>query len=68
MAAESDQEQSGPRLRAVPTGPPRIVIVGGGHAGLNIALRLQKQLSDGEARITVIDPQSHMTYQPFLPE
>ncbi|MFR9732045.1 NAD(P)/FAD-dependent oxidoreductase [Saccharopolyspora sp. MS10] len=47
---------------------PRIVIIGGGHAGLTIAMRLQKRLEPGEARITVIDPQSHMTYQPFLPE
>ncbi|MBK0869940.1 MAG: NAD(P)/FAD-dependent oxidoreductase [Saccharopolyspora sp.] len=65
--ASGPQPQS-PSLRSVPTGKPRIVIVGGGHAGLNIALRLQKQLADGEARVTLIDPQSHMTYQPFLPE
>lgn len=67
MASGPQQPQS-PSLRSVPTGKPRIVIVGGGHAGLNIALRLQKQLADGEARVTLIDPQSHMTYQPFLPE
>ena len=64
----SGPQPQSPSLRSVPTGKPRIVIVGGGHAGLNIALRLQKQLADGEARVTLIDPQSHMTYQPFLPE
>jgi NADH dehydrogenase len=32
------------------------------------ALRLQKKLRGGEAEITVVDPQPHMTYQPFLPE
>jgi NADH dehydrogenase len=32
------------------------------------ALRLQKKLRRGEAEVTVIDPQPHMTYQPFLPE
>src|SRR4051812_3521288 len=32
------------------------------------ALRLQKRLRPGEAHITVVDPQSYMTYQPFLPE
>jgi NADH dehydrogenase len=32
------------------------------------ALRLQRVLPDDEASITVVDPQSHMTYQPFLPE
>ena len=46
----------------------RIVIVGGGYVGMYTALRLQKKLRRGEADITVIDPQSHMTYQPFLPE
>jgi NADH:ubiquinone reductase (H+-translocating) len=32
------------------------------------ALRLQKRLSRGAAEITVVEPQSNMTYQPFLPE
>jgi NADH dehydrogenase len=32
------------------------------------ALRLQRVLRPDEASITVVDPQSHMTYQPFLPE
>ncbi|MEV6031342.1 NAD(P)/FAD-dependent oxidoreductase [Nonomuraea sp. NPDC052116] len=49
-----------------------ILIVGGGYVGLYTALRLQRRLQrelrDGEARITIIDPQSYMTYQPFLPE
>jgi NADH:ubiquinone reductase (H+-translocating) len=46
----------------------RIVVVGGGYVGMYAALRLQKRLRRGEADITVIDPQPHMTYQPFLPE
>src|SRR6476659_4572338 len=46
----------------------QIVIVGGGYVGMYAALRLQRRLSAGEAQITVIDPQSYMTYQPFLPE
>jgi NADH dehydrogenase len=46
----------------------RIVIVGGGYVGMYTALRLQKKLRGGEAEVTVIDPQPHMTYQPFLPE
>ena len=49
-----------------------ILIVGGGYVGLYTALRLQrklaKELRSGEVRITIIDPQSYMTYQPFLPE
>jgi NADH dehydrogenase len=36
--------------------------------GLYTALRLLKRLRDGEATVTVVDPRSYMTYQPFLPE
>jgi NADH:ubiquinone reductase (H+-translocating) len=50
------------------TRPPRILIVGGGYVGMYTALRLRRKLRRGEASITVIDPQSYMTYQPFLPE
>jgi NADH dehydrogenase len=46
----------------------RIVVVGGGYVGMYTALQLQKRLRRGEAEVTVIDPQPHMTYQPFLPE
>ncbi|WP_131737196.1 NAD(P)/FAD-dependent oxidoreductase [Actinomadura roseirufa] len=49
-----------------------IVIVGGGYVGMYTALRLQRKLRTelrrGEVAVTVIDPQSYMTYQPFLPE
>src|SRR5690554_3434030 len=45
---------------------PRVLIVGGGYVGMYTALRLQKQLRT--VRITVVDPRSYMTYQPFLPE
>src|SRR3954469_23848451 len=47
---------------------PVILIAGGGYVGLYTALRLQKKLSRGRAEIVVVDPQPHMTYQPFLPE
>src|SRR5436305_4748119 len=47
---------------------PRILIIGGGYVGMYTALRLQRRLRAGEAQITVVDPQSYMTYQPFLPE
>ncbi|MFE3451800.1 NAD(P)/FAD-dependent oxidoreductase [Nonomuraea sp. NPDC059194] len=47
---------------------PRIVIIGGGAVGMFTALRLQRRLRKGEAHITVIDVDSYMTYQPFLPE
>ncbi len=47
---------------------PHIVILGGGYVGMYAALRLKKQLRTSEARVTVVEPRSVMTYQPFLPE
>jgi len=52
----------------MPSGPKRIVIVGGGYVGMYTALRAQRKLSRGRAEIVVVDPQPNMTYQPFLPE
>jgi NADH dehydrogenase len=43
-------------------------VVGAGHVGLYAALRMSKKLRSTEAEIMVVDPQPHMTYQPFLPE
>src|ERR1700712_1383663 len=47
---------------------PRILVVGGGYVGLYTALRLQRKLKPGEGHVTVVDPNSYMTYQPFMPE
>jgi NADH:ubiquinone reductase (H+-translocating) len=47
---------------------PRILVVGGGYVGMYAALRLQRKLGRDEAEITVVEPHSYMTYQPFLPE
>jgi len=44
------------------------VVLGGGYVGLYTSLTLLKRLRQGEAQVTVIDPRSYMTYQPFLPE
>ncbi|GAA1596312.1 NAD(P)/FAD-dependent oxidoreductase [Actinomadura kijaniata] len=53
-------------------GAPHILIVGGGYVGMYTALRLQKKLKrelrKGEVKVTVVDPNAYMTYQPFLPE
>jgi NADH:ubiquinone reductase (H+-translocating) len=46
----------------------RILILGGGYVGMYTAWRLQKKLNWGEASVTIVDPRSSMTYQPFLPE
>jgi NADH:ubiquinone reductase (H+-translocating) len=46
----------------------RILVVGAGHVGLYAALRLSKKLRSTEAEVMIVDPQPHMTYQPFLPE
>lgn len=46
----------------------RILVVGAGHVGLYVAMRLSRKLRKGEAEVTVVDPHAHMTYQPFLPE
>ncbi|HEV2088608.1 MAG TPA: NAD(P)/FAD-dependent oxidoreductase [Cryptosporangiaceae bacterium] len=45
---------------------PHILVVGGGYVGMYTALTLQKKAR--RALVTVVDPQPHMTYQPFLPE
>src|SRR5512135_2322862 len=55
-------------LQELSSTPPRILIVGGGYVGLYTALRLGSKLQRGEATVTVVDPRSYMTYQPFLPE
>ncbi|MFU8947581.1 NAD(P)/FAD-dependent oxidoreductase [Mycetocola zhadangensis] len=46
----------------------KIVIVGGGYAGLYTAWKLEKRLKPHEAELLIIDPRPYMTYQPFLPE
>ncbi|GLY64379.1 NAD(P)/FAD-dependent oxidoreductase [Amycolatopsis taiwanensis] len=55
-------------MAAVKKEPARILILGGGYVGLYTALGLQKMLRANEASVTVVDPQPHMTYAPFLPE
>lgn len=48
--------------------PPRILIIGGGHVGLNVANRLERLLRPGEAELILVDPLTYMTYQPLLAE
>ncbi|WP_030060671.1 MULTISPECIES: NAD(P)/FAD-dependent oxidoreductase [Streptomyces] len=46
---------------------PRILIVGGGFAGLECARRLEHKLSPAEAEITLVTPFSYQLYLPLLP-
>ncbi len=47
--------------------PPRILIVGGGAGGLELATRLGNKLGrSGRARITLIDQRNHHLFQPLL--
>lgn len=47
----------------------RILIAGGGYVGLYAALVLQdKTKRSRDVEITLVSPESYMTYQPFLPE
>lgn len=50
------------------TEPARIVIIGGGYVGSRAARYLRRHLEPGEGEVTVVDPRSYMTYQPFLAE
>ena len=44
-----------------------ILIVGGGFVGMNAALGLRPAARAGD-RVTVVNPENFMQYQPFLPE
>ncbi|MFE7590155.1 NAD(P)/FAD-dependent oxidoreductase [Kitasatospora sp. NPDC057512] len=46
---------------------PRILIVGGGFAGLECARRLEHKLSPSEAEISLVTPFSYQLYLPLLP-
>ncbi|MFC9327414.1 NAD(P)/FAD-dependent oxidoreductase [Kitasatospora sp. NPDC057015] len=46
---------------------PRILIVGGGFAGLECARRLERKLTPAEAEISLVTPFSYQLYLPLLP-
>lgn len=43
-------------------------MVGAGFAGVECVRRLERRLSPGEARITLVTPQSYQLYMPLLPQ
>ncbi len=46
----------------------RVLIVGGGYVGLYAALRMQRDLARAGHRLTLVNQENFMQYQPFLPE
>ncbi|WP_037568577.1 NAD(P)/FAD-dependent oxidoreductase [Phaeacidiphilus oryzae] len=49
-------------------GRPRILVVGGGFAGVECVRRLEQQLTPAEAEIVLITPFSYQLYLPLLPQ
>jgi len=49
-------------------GRARVVVVGGGFAGLYAAKKLERLLPAGAAEIVMISPTDHLTYSPLLPD
>ncbi|AJE81262.1 MULTISPECIES: NAD(P)/FAD-dependent oxidoreductase [Streptomyces] len=47
---------------------PRILIVGGGFAGVECARRLERKLGPGEAQVTLATPFGYQLYLPLLPQ
>lgn len=49
---------------------PRIVVAGGGFAGVETVRSLARHLRDtgGTAEVVVVSPRNHMLFQPLLPE
>jgi len=48
--------------------PARIVILGGGFAGIGVARRLERRLAKGEAEIVLIGRENFTLFTPMLPE
>ncbi|MCD0484454.1 NAD(P)/FAD-dependent oxidoreductase [Streptacidiphilus sp. ASG 303] len=47
---------------------PRILVVGGGFAGVECARRLERKLAPAEAEIALVTPFSYQLYLPLLPQ
>ncbi|WP_181764223.1 NAD(P)/FAD-dependent oxidoreductase, partial [Streptomyces albidus (ex Kaewkla and Franco 2022)] len=47
---------------------PRVIIVGGGFAGVHCARGLERELEESEAEISLITPDDYQLYLPLLPQ
>jgi NADH:ubiquinone reductase (H+-translocating) len=54
--------------RRGPDAMTRIVVLGGGFAGVAVAHRLEQQLRPGEAEVTVVSRDNFTLFTPMLPE
>ena len=50
------------------TRPPRVVILGGGFAGVSVARRLETRLRPDEVEIVLVSRENFMLFTPMLPE
>ncbi|GLY70512.1 NAD(P)/FAD-dependent oxidoreductase [Amycolatopsis taiwanensis] len=48
--------------------PPRVLVVGGGFAGVECVRRLERLLAPDEASITLVAPRNYQLYLPLLPQ
>ena len=46
----------------------RVLVVGGGYAGMLVGRRLQRKLRRRGHELVLVNPENFMQYQPFLPE
>lgn len=46
----------------------RVLVLGSGFVGTYVALRLERKARRGEVEVTLVSPESFMTYHAFLPE
>jgi NADH dehydrogenase len=66
---ETTLDTAGSRLHAPPTGPHRIVVVGGGAGGLELVTRLGDTLGKtGRAQVTLVDTEATHLWKPLLHE
>jgi NADH:quinone reductase (non-electrogenic) len=69
MAATLDSLPMGTNARGSEhRAPTRVLIVGGGCVGVYAALALRRSVRRGRATVTLVNPESFMVYQSFLPE